>query len=223
MPAPLVRLAATAILFVLTGAGAAATAAPAPADTSRVLPAWMQFSLAGGIGGMTAPAAPRRQYQPGIAGTATLRASAGSRVRWLAAVEYQDLPAIRDVQQVGNYDSGGVWVRGFDGGNQLAAIGGIEARVVGSFFLRGAGGIAHHNAGQVLDIGFPDLADALPEPFAAVPDRDGWGPTWSVGASYEFQPAPRTRLAVDAQFATARSGAGDLLRFFTMKVGYRLQ
>ena len=224
---PLRRLAAplvaVALLAGILPAGRAYAAAVVRDSTQhRLLPAWTRLTLAGGLGGMTAPAAPRRQYQPGVSVALQLRAMAKPGLRALASLAYQDLPPQNDLQQRGDFDSSGVIARGFGGGTQFAFLAGVEARAFGPVFVRLEGGTSYHRAGAVYDLVIPGPGGTLPEAFPEVPDRTGWGATWAFGASYEFQPTPRDHYVIESTITTARSGAGDLLRFVGFRFGYRL-
>ena len=48
----------------------------------------------------------------------------------------------------------------------------------------------------------------------------GWGPAWTAGMRYEFQPSRRDRLLGEVQF-TSMDRDGTPLRFFAIRFGYR--
>lgn len=189
---------------------------PSPRDTvTRTLGGPWQVWTHAGIGWLAAPADVRRRYTGGLDVGASGDRRFADRVALRARVDFDDLPSsrpdavlIRGVAYRTNSNYGHGWI-----GTTLAA---GAVRPWNHLWLEGGAGGGYFRNG----LGVNDYVDLQTGRTVPVVGRSGWGPTWSAGARYEFQPGRHDRMLGEFRF-TSMDRDGTRLSFWSLRFGWR--
>jgi hypothetical protein len=189
------------------------------ADSSRILPRWLQVSADGGVSWLQSPPDIGHRYDPGFSGGLALWVKATSRLRGGLRIQYHDLPNGSQAF-VGYYDSTLATpvfpTSGFGGGRltelQLLA----SVRVWRSVWAEAGAGRGY------FDSGFPSIMfiDGVTGEWTVIPGSSGWGNVRGAGLTWEFQPTPRDRLFLAGRWMRMERD-GRNLDFVPLRIGYR--
>ncbi len=177
---------------------------------------WQLWAI-GGVGWLGAPSDVRKRYNAGLDVGAAADRRFADRVALRARVDYDDLPSSQPNAVLVNGIAYENTDFNFGHGWRVAATGGGALRVWNHLWLEGEAGAAYFNSGLGSGDTFTDPLSGAVLPLTAA---SGWGSTWGAGGRFEFQPGRRDRVLAEVRFGTTDRG-GELLRFFSIRAGYR--
>jgi hypothetical protein len=186
------------------------------ADSTMTLRGARQVWGHAGVGWLQSPSDIRSRYSAGLGASGSGDLRFYDRLALRARIDYQDLPStqsrlitVNGTTYVTNEDFGHGWV----GVSQA----GVAVRTWNHLWIEGAAGGGYFQDGFRGSNAYenPTTGELLP-----LTGSSGWGPAWTIGARFEFQPATQTRLL--AEFEQSVFSRGDMqLRMLTLRLGCR--
>jgi hypothetical protein len=188
---------------------------PTHADSTRTLSGSRQLWGHVGAGWLSAPAEVRKRYGVGIDLGASADRRFADRLALRGRAHFTDLPStqpnavvVNGVTYATNNDYGHGWL--------ASGLASVALRPWRHFWFEGGLGGGYFNSGFSGAFA-QDITTGKDFPLNAT---SGWGPSWGLGARYEFQPTLRDRLLAEADFTEMDRGERRL-RFISIRFGYR--